>query len=166
MKFITFSAKETQAAAKKIADIFKKHQAKGAAVLALEGELGSGKTTFVQGLAKALGVKEKVLSPTFVLMKRFGVRPLEPVLNKAKERDKNSPAKAEPPLKDLYHIDCYRIESPEELRGFGFGDILKNPGNLMVIEWAEKIKSILPPEAVWIKFEHKGGDKRIIQIFN
>ena len=147
MEFITASAAETQ---KLAADLIKKLAAKttrGALVLVLGlvGELGAGKTTFIQGLAKALGVKERVLSPTFVLMKHFNILAFKHFNN-------------------FYHIDCYRVNNPQEMETLGFREILKNPENLVVVEWAEKIRKILPADTVWIEFEHLGEDKRKIKI--
>ena len=145
MEFISQSAEETQKIA---ADLVKKLMAKktrGALVLGLQGELGAGKTTFIQGLAKAIGIKDRVLSPTFVLMKHFNISTFEH-------------------FNSLYHIDCYRIEKPQDTEVLGFRDILKNPENLVVIEWAEKIKNILPADTVWLEFEHLGEDKRGVQL--
>ncbi len=146
MVFITKNVKETQELAAKIINdlINQKHQ--GAMVLGLVGELGAGKTTFIQGLAKAIKIQEKVLSPTFVIMKRFKIYELR--------------------FKNLYHVDCYRIERANEMKELGFNEILKNPKNIVVIEWAEKIKSILPQDTTWINFEHAGEDKRKIKISN
>ncbi|MBU1102297.1 tRNA (adenosine(37)-N6)-threonylcarbamoyltransferase complex ATPase subunit type 1 TsaE [Patescibacteria group bacterium] len=148
MEFITKSAVDTQKlAGKLIKDLFGKRR--GALVLALQGELGAGKTTFIQGLAKALKIKERVLSPTFVIMKRFEIRKLGNL-----------------EIENLYHIDCYRIEKPEDLLILGFEEIIKNSKNIVVIEWAEKIKSILPQSIIWIEFEHLGEDRRKIKITN
>lgn len=145
MEFITVSVQETQKiAADLIRDLVNK-KTKGALVLALQGELGAGKTTFIQGLAKALKIKERVLSPTFVIMKRFQLV--------------NCPITQ---LNNLYHIDCYRIEGQGELLALGFKEIVKEKKNLVVIEWAEKIKKILPKDTVWIKFEHLGEERRKI----
>jgi tRNA threonylcarbamoyladenosine biosynthesis protein TsaE len=136
MEFITDSAKETQVVARKIIEKSASQPRQEALVLAMEGELGAGKTTFVQGLAKALGIKEKVLSPTFVIMRRF---------------------------KKLYHIDCYRLSGGQDLKELGFEEIIKNPKNIVVIEWAERVKNVLPKDAVWLKFEHEGEEKRKIK---
>ncbi|TSC52386.1 MAG: UPF0079 ATP-binding protein [Parcubacteria group bacterium LiPW_39] len=144
MEFIATSAKETQKIAAKLIRDLVREKAERVLVLGLVGELGAGKTTFVQGLAKALKIKERVLSPTFVIFKRFKIYELR--------------------FKNLYHIDCYRIEKQEEVRELGFEEILKNPENLVVIEWAEKIKDALPKDAIWIKFEHAGEDRRKIKI--
>lgn len=147
MEYLTISAKETQEIAKKIIKELSQKKFQGAAVLALQGELGSGKTTFIQGLAKELKIKERVLSPTFVIMKHFDISTFKHFNN-------------------LYHIDCYRIEKPGELLALSFKEIIKNPKNLVVIEWAEKVKKILPKDAVWITFKHAGEDERKIQIIN
>ncbi len=144
MEFITRSPQETQEIAKNIIKKLPQKKFQSAAVLALEGELGAGKTTFVQGLAKALKIKERVLSPTFVIMRRFMIYDLR--------------------FKNFYHIDCYRIEDVAELKELGLEEILKNPENLVVIEWAEKIASILPVGTIWLNFKHKGDDVREIKL--
>ncbi|MDP3015395.1 MAG: tRNA (adenosine(37)-N6)-threonylcarbamoyltransferase complex ATPase subunit type 1 TsaE [bacterium] len=115
----------------------KRSNLKNALVLALAGDLGSGKTTFVQGFLRGLGVRRKITSPTFVIAKSYKL--------KAKS------------YKLGYHIDCYRIEEPKELSGLGLKEILNNPENILLIEWPERIKKILPKDLVWIKFEY--GEK-------
>jgi len=104
-------------------------------VLALQGDLGGGKTTFLQGLAKGLGIKERILSPTFVLMKRF------PIKNKKSG------------FKDFYHFDCYRIKSQKDLSVLDFKKIVSDPFNIVAIEWAERIKKTLPSDSFFLKFE-------------
>lgn len=144
MEFITKSAEETKKlAAKIIKEISKVNKKRGGAlVLVLKGELGAGKTTFAQGLAQALGIKEKILSPTFVIMKRFHVSSFKFQVS------------------NFYHIDCYRLENASDLGGLGIEEILGNPENLVAMEWPERIKEILPPDTVWIKFKHIGRDER------
>jgi len=150
-EFLSKSAAETQKLAADIVKGLVGQKAGGKAlVLALEGELGGGKTTFVQGLAKALGVKEKITSPTFVIMRRFEIKKLG---NKETGR-----------LSNLYHIDCYRLGSRNELTDLGLGEILKNPKNLVVIEWADKVKSLIPKDAVWVEFGWRGQEERGIKI--
>lgn len=153
MEFITTGASETQELAGKIIRDLVRRPAKGALVLALQGELGAGKTTFIQGLARALGVKEKVLSPTFVIMKHYDIKTfrLAPLAQG---------------IKKIYHIDVYRLESAKDLAGLGLEEILKDKKNLVVIEWAERVRDLLPKDAVWMKFEHGREDRRkIISIF-
>lgn len=103
-----------------------------ATVLALYGDLGSGKTTFTQSLARELGVTTKLVSPTFVLMKRY---PLEGQV-----------------FSSLIHVDAYRIEDASELSKLHFEDTLRDPGNLVVIEWPERISELIPEHAQKIDF--------------
>ncbi|MEK7451626.1 MAG: tRNA (adenosine(37)-N6)-threonylcarbamoyltransferase complex ATPase subunit type 1 TsaE [Patescibacteria group bacterium] len=136
MIYKTFSAGQT----KKMAGLLAKNAVKfrrlnkSALVLALAGELGAGKTAFAQGFLKGIGVKKKIASPTFVLIKNY------------KLKIKN--------YKLAYHIDCYRIHKPEELLRLGLKEILNNSQNIVLIEWPERIKKILPKNSVWLKFEH------------
>ncbi len=150
-EIITDSAKETRGIgeilAKEITAMNNEQRAvnnyrKETLIIGLQGELGSGKTTFIQGLAKGLGVKEKITSPTFVILKKYKI-----------------PSKI---IKDafLFHIDCYRIKS-EDLLELGFEEIANDSQNIVVIEWAERAKKILK-NALWIKFEYLGKSKRKI----
>lgn len=120
-----------------------------ALTLALSGNLGSGKTTFVQGFANALGIKKPPKSPTFILLQAFppGIK------------------NQELGIKNLVHIDAYRIEKPKELLHLGLKEVLNDPHNIVLIEWAEKIKKLLPKNATWIYFKHAGKNNRLI-IFN
>jgi len=129
---------------------------RGAHVLALSGELGAGKTTFAQGFAQALGVAERVLSPTFVLMKIYGLP--------KKIKDKSKKIKNRRWIfKHLIHIDCYRLASPKDLLHLGFKAILKDKDAIILIEWPERIKKILPPDALWLQFIHgaRQNERRI-----
>ena len=131
-EFITSSPTETKNSAKEIAqEILKKKSQKTSFVIGLKGELGSGKTTFVQGFAKGLGIKEKILSPTFVIYRKF--------------RIKNS--------KYFYHFDCYRIKRAKDILNLDFKEIISNPENIVVVEWADKIKKIMPKNTLWISFK-------------
>ena len=104
----------------------------GARILALHGELGVGKTAFVQELGKLLGVRDVVTSPTFVIMKRY--------LTGSQD------------LKQLVHIDAYRLESVDEMRVLGFKPLLKEKDTIICIEWAEKIEALLPKSALHLHF--------------
>ncbi len=117
-------------------------------ILALRGNLGSGKTTFVQGIAKSLGIREKVQSPTFVLMKWYDL------------------AKRFRPLRSLIHIDAYRLTSIRDAKHLGLGAILRDRTSIIVIEWADLIRTLIPKSAVWITFRHAGEKQRIIKISN
>ena len=102
-------------------------------VLSLEGVLGAGKTTLVKGIALALGIEEPVTSPTFTLISQYRGR--------RAGRDL-----------DLVHVDLYRIRHERELEDLGLEEILAAPG-ITVIEWGEKARSVLPPEAVHLRLE-------------
>ena len=119
----------------------------GALVLALMGDLGSGKTTFAQAFAERLGVKEKVKSPTFIIFR------------KSKVADKKWQEKV---FKYFYHFDVYRINSEKEILNLGWEEIISNPENIVLVEWADKIEKILPKNSVKINFKHLKGDKREI----
>lgn len=136
----TTSQSQTKKLAKEIA---KGIPGSGPVVFGLEGELGAGKTTFVQGFAKALGIKEKVLSPTFLILKEFNIPNSKRI---------------------LYHIDCYRIEGPKDILQLGWKDIVNDKKSIVMIEWPERIKEILPKNTKTIRFTHNGGDKRTIEI--
>jgi tRNA threonylcarbamoyladenosine biosynthesis protein TsaE len=113
-------------------------------VLALEGDLGGGKTTFLKGFARGLKIKEKILSPTFILMRRFEIKNRK--------------------IKNFYHFDCYRIENEKEILNLGFKKIIFLPKNLVAVEWAEKIRKILPKNVFLIKFKILGEKKREISL--
>ena len=128
------SDKETRAFAFEFSkELMKQPKRSRATVIGLIGDLGVGKTTFTQAFAKAIGVKKRVLSPTFVIMKRFSL----PGNHK---------------FNNLYHIDAYRIER-EDLEELGIQEMLKGP-NLVLIEWADRVKSILPKDTLWLRFKH------------
>ena len=111
-KYITKSAKETQKIAVKFArQILRQKPGKSALVLGLQGDLGVGKTTFLQGFAKGMGIKEKINSPTFVIMKRFLIKT---------EKSQKIPVLqignvAYLQYRYFYHFDCYRLNSAREI---------------------------------------------------
>ncbi len=112
-----------------------------ARVVALSGELGAGKTTFVQGVARALGVMESVQSPTFVLEKIYSLDGQ--------------------PFQKLVHIDAYRLKGDEELRAIGWDELLASPENLILIEWPERVPGCIPADAIQIRFDIEGDGRRI-----
>ena len=119
-------------------------------VISLEGDLGTGKTTFAQGFAEGLGIKEKIQSPTFVILKiyKIGV--------KAKESWSR---------KQLIHVDAYRLHF-KDFKVFGWEDFVKNPENIILVEWGNKIKKILPKDTIRILFKHNTKTSRKIVIVN
>lgn len=117
----------------------------GAAVLALSGELGAGKTAFTQALAGVLGASGPVQSPTYVIMKKH-ILP------------------AGSAWQTLVHIDAYRLKDAADLAAIAWAELLQNPGNLVVIEWPERVDGALPPGAIWLKFEHVDPQTRRVSL--
>lgn len=109
-------------------------------VLVMSGDLGAGKTTFVQGLAKGLGIVERVTSPTFVLMKEYqgGRFP-------------------------LMHLDVYRLARVQEVIDLGIDEYL-DPSYVVVVEWGDKVEPLLPQDHLTIELVHEGGDVRTITL--
>jgi tRNA threonylcarbamoyladenosine biosynthesis protein TsaE len=116
-----------------------------ATVIALSGDLGAGKTTLVQQLAKELGIIEIVTSPTFTIMKKYSA-------------DENQV------FEHLVHMDAYRIDSLDELSPLRLAEILATPKMLVCIEWAEKINPILPKDTVYLSLSTVGEEGREITI--
>lgn len=112
-----------------------------ATVVALSGDLGAGKTTLVQYLARVYGVEEVIQSPTFVIMKRYVLHDMQ-YLN-------------------LIHIDAYRIEKEEEMQTLGLHRLVADPKNLILIEWPEKISGLLPENRITVSIEHDGEGRKV-----
>lgn len=130
--YTTNSVQETNELAKKLA------KDSSARIFLLTGELGSGKTTFVQGFAQGLGIKEKVVSPTFVLIREYQTPKTKRV---------------------LCHIDLYRLETENQLKNLGFDELLNNPNYLILIEWAEKLNEPLK-QAIKITIKKREREKK------
>jgi tRNA threonylcarbamoyladenosine biosynthesis protein TsaE len=123
-------------------------EVKNGGVICLYGDLGSGKTTFTQGLAKALGIEKHVTSPTFLIMRTY------------KLQAKSSEQRA----KSLFHIDLYRLSSEAEMADIGLSEILGDPENIVVIEWSEKLGKLLPQKRIDIHFEYLDEDRRKVTV--
>lgn len=115
-----------------------------ATIVALSGELGSGKTTFTQGVAKALGIADTITSPTFVIEKIYE---LAPSSGKGFTR--------------MIHIDTYRIRGEKELQAIGWYEITKAPENLILLEWPEQIGGALPADSLRITFKGSGDSREV-----
>jgi len=109
-------------------------------VIALSGELGAGKTALVKGIAHGLGITADVTSPTFTLIHEYGGGRLP-----------------------LFHVDLYRLDSTPQALAIGIEDYLNGPG-VTVIEWAERIPSLLPPHTTRIRIESLGENTRRIEV--
>jgi tRNA threonylcarbamoyladenosine biosynthesis protein TsaE len=108
-------------------------------VLALSGDLGAGKTSFIQGLAVGLGVEGPVTSPTFVMIAEHAGR------------------------LPLYHVDLYRTDSLGEIRGLGLEELLDGDG-VTAIEWAEKAEPLLPSRTVRVRIHGAGDEPRVVEL--
>lgn len=128
MRKLTKSPAQTQVLGRRLAQ-----KLKGGEVIGLYGDLGGGKTTFVQGLARGLGFKKRILSPTFVILKIY---PLE-----------------HKKIKKLYHLDGYRIKKVTPEIWLNFKEYLGDPKSTLVIEWADKFQKFLPSHQIKIKFK-------------
>ena len=132
MQIESFSEKDTFELGRKIGE-----KAGPGQIYTLDGDLGVGKTVFTKGLARGLGIREPVNSPTFTIVQEY--------------RDGRLP---------LYHFDVYRIEDPEEMEEIGYDDYFFGEG-VCLIEWAEKIRELLPEKVIRITIEkqlEKGFD--------
>lgn len=115
-----------------------------AVVLALSGDLGAGKTALTKILAGELLIEEPITSPTFVIMKRY-------------QTDDEH-------FHTLVHIDAYRIEALDEMRVLGFHEVLKEEGTIVCVEWAERVRDLLPPDTVHINVDINDDFSRTITI--
>lgn len=136
-KYSSGSAAETYALGQKIG-----RQLKSGQVFCLTGDLGSGKTVFTQGLAAGLGVKERVISPTFVLRRDYYLRKTG--------------------LTSFHHFDFYRLETEEDAESLGLVQLYQQPGAVVVIEWGEKLPAVLPDHYRQINFKVKDDEEREI----
>jgi len=124
-----------------------------ATIFALVGDLGAGKTTFSKTFLHALGVTQHVQSPTFSIINSYDIT-----------RSRVEPGMTSGEFKKVFHMDVYRIEDMRELEVLHVDEIFNNPKNIIVIEWADKIKEIIPKNAVWIYFEHDTTETRKVSI--
>lgn len=115
-----------------------------AAIVGLYGNLGSGKTAFTQAVARELGIKEPTTSPTFVIEKLYET--------------------THPHFKRLIHIDAYRLEAGRELQVLDFEKLVENPNNLIIIEWPENVKEILPENHIKIHCEFVDENTRRFEV--
>lgn len=118
------SYEETLAFGRKMASLLPRNS-----ILALSGDLGAGKTTFVQGLALGLGIEEVVQSPTFVILNAYQDR--------------------------LFHFDLYRLKKPSDFTSLGFEEYFQKEG-ICAIEWPDRIAPLLPPGTLFLHFSYSG----------
>ncbi len=145
MTYASHSPEETQRFAREQALLLTRETKGQPLFISLEGELGSGKTTFAQAFAEALGVKEHLKSPTFVLMKHYLLGQISGYEN-------------------FYHFDCYRLNSSADLIPLGTKEIFDNPSNIVLMEWAERVSDILPRNYWVVHMDHVSEQERNISI--
>lgn len=162
LEYISKSVEETEEIAKNFINdfILQEKSRNKAFVVGLYGDLGAGKTTFMKCLAKNLGVKETIQSPTFVIMKSYI---LKGASKKAQVKEKEPSNFQTFYFQTLYHIDAYRIEKDEEMLKLEWDEIIHDPNNLVFVEWPEIIKDIMPLHTK-IFFEHISENEREIKI--
>lgn len=134
MRYISKSAEETEAIGKELGSKLKKGQ-----VVSLRGSLGAGKTVFAKGIARALGINESIVSPTFTLVQEYDG------------------------AEKLYHLDIYRLSGEDEFESMG-GEEFLYPDGITLIEWSEKIEDILPDDTLFVNIEIEDNQDRVIEI--
>lgn len=146
MKKVSKNVKETAHIAKIFLNKILKEKSliKGAKIVCLSGNLGAGKTAFTQCVGKLLGVKDKIISPTFVIFKKYPI----------KTRGH----------KFLFHMDAYRLKNEKELLNLGWEEIISNPDNLVFVEWPENVQKIIPSHSKFISISHNKNDSRILEL--
>jgi tRNA threonylcarbamoyladenosine biosynthesis protein TsaE len=132
--FITNGFKKTQELGCEFAKTLKKGD-----IVCLYGDLGSGKTTFTQGLAAGLGIKNRIISPTFVIVRSYELEDM-----------------------NFYHVDLYRTENEKDIESLGIKEMINNKQSVFVIEWAEKLGKYLPKERIDVQFSYEKDDSRKI----
>lgn len=134
VKFITHSSSETKKAGEKLARLLlqKRLSLSKALVITLEGNLGGGKTTFLQGLAKVFQI-EKILSPTFIIYREYRLKGL--------------------PFRKFYHFDFYRLQEASQVQQLGWPEKLADPQNIIAVEWGDKFPALIPKKRIQVKFK-------------
>lgn len=127
LEFISRSIEQTQRIGARLGTLLR-----GGDVICLQGPLGSGKTSLTQGIGRGWGAQQRLVSPSFVLIREY---------TRAEDEQR------------LYHIDLYRVSGATEAWGLGLDDFLGNEYAVSVIEWAERAESLIPPDHLWIKFD-------------
>lgn len=137
----TNTTAETQQLAEQLAQGFQQH----GGIITLSGDLGAGKTTFVQGFAKGLGITQRITSPTFIVMRQYPIPNTQRI---------------------LYHLDLYRLEENSNFEQLGLTEIFNDPNSIILIEWPEKLSQNLPPNITTIKIKNLEKDEREIEIIS
>jgi len=137
---------ETRVIARELAKKLSSKRPKSTAlVVGFTGELGTGKTTFIKSFIRSMGVRKKITSPTFLIVRRFNIK--------------------HGGFENIYHVDAYRIKGGRELSAVGADEIFNSPKNIVLVEWADRVKDVLPKSTIWVKFKYgKERNEREITI--
>lgn len=114
----------------------------GPILICLYGELGSGKTTFVQGVLQGLGIATRILSPTFIIVRRYECVAINGTIS---------------------HIDCYRLTDNKAIEGLGFQDVFSDPSGLVLVEWADRLGMQIPKRRMDITFDVQ-NDSHVLKV--
>jgi len=159
LDIISYSSAQTQRLGMRLGELLS-----GGELILLNGQLGSGKTTFTQGLAKGLRITDVVSSPTFTLLKEYRSQS-QPVSNETSTAEVVAmrPGCVQSEVHALYHFDLYRLDDPDEIVDLGFEDYFYNsdPGSgVCVVEWADKADTLWPAERLSISLDALDQEKR------
>ncbi|GDX61731.1 tRNA (adenosine(37)-N6)-threonylcarbamoyltransferase complex ATPase subunit type 1 TsaE [Candidatus Levyibacteriota bacterium] len=119
-------------------------QIKAGDIIVFRGTLGSGKTTFIQGMAKGIGVQQRIVSPTFMIARTYDIN------------NGN--------IHHFYHMDLYRLDDEKNISSFGFNEMIEDEFGVTVIEWSEKLKEKMPKYRWEVSCEYDGDSKRVVVI--
>lgn len=147
MEFASSSPKTTQAFATLLAKELLQTELRHprALVVALSGTLGSGKTTFVQGFARGLGVRKRITSPTFIIFRGYRIRSTR--------------------YHRLFHVDAYRLSCVRELDPLDLKGVIADPKNIVLVEWPTNIRRALPASTLWIRLQHgRKPNERVLRL--
>jgi len=136
--YTTNTAEETEKLGERMAVEMKD---KNQSIVCLFGNLGMGKTTWTKGFAKGLGIIDRIISPTFTIIRRYAIAKTSTY---------------------FYHIDLYRMENNKQIEAIGLEEILHDADAITVIEWPEKIRDMLPKKRIELHFTSSEGNSRII----
>ena len=151
LDIISHSSAQTQRLGVRLGELVR-----GGELILLDGQLGTGKTTFTQGLAQGMGITEVINSPTFTLLKEYEG---QPVLMSEQSPGATQQALHQQAGPALYHFDLYRLDDPEEILDLGFEDYFYGSG-VCVVEWADKADTLWPTEYLRIRLKTLNETKR------
>ena len=140
---VTKSAEETKAVGERLGTYFLESKESVPHIVCFWGDLGSGKTTFIQGIARGLGISKRLLSPTFIIVRHYDIPQTD---------------------RRLHHFDLYRFTDQKEVVAVGLSEILKQPQAIICIEWPERLGTLLPKERIDVRCSLNLDGSHVIDI--